>query len=81
MENIGFSDSNYVIIPPQSNSAIYGAPSFTGNRLLWILLVAMLDAAEHKITFHCNNKIIGVLFCLKKYKEPILSNVFLKAAV
>jgi len=33
-------------------------------------------AAEHVITFNCNNT-IGVLFCPKKYKQPSPSNVFL----
>jgi len=33
MQNIGFSDSGYVIKPPQPSSAIYGAPPFTGHRL------------------------------------------------
>jgi len=31
MQNIGFSDSVYVIKPAQQSSAIYGAPPFTGN--------------------------------------------------
>ena len=30
---IGFSDSRYVIKPPQPSSAIYGAPPFTGHLL------------------------------------------------
>jgi len=29
MQNIGFSDSGYVIKPPQPSSAIDGAPSFS----------------------------------------------------
>ena len=33
-------------------------------------------AAEQEITFNCK-KIIGVLFCPKKYKQPAPSNVFL----
>jgi len=33
-------------------------------------------AAEHNIAFNCS-KTIGVLFCLKKYKQPVPSNVFL----
>ena len=32
--------------------------------------------AEHEIAFNCN-KIFGVLFCPKKYKQPAPSNVFL----
>jgi len=31
-------------------------------------------AAEHEINFNCN-KTIGVLFCPKKYKQPVPSNV------
>jgi len=31
MQNIGFSDSEYVIKPPQASSAIHGAPPFTGH--------------------------------------------------
>ena len=34
MQNIGFSDSGYVIEPLQPSSAIYGAPPFTGYRNL-----------------------------------------------
>jgi len=30
-QNIGFSDSGYVIKPPQPSSAIYGVPPFTGH--------------------------------------------------
>jgi len=33
MQNIGFSDSGYVIKPLQPSSAIYGAPPFTGHRV------------------------------------------------
>jgi len=29
-QNIGFSDSGYVIKPPQASSAVHGAPPFTG---------------------------------------------------
>jgi len=31
MQHIGFSDSSYVIKPPQPSSAIYGAQPFTGH--------------------------------------------------
>jgi len=31
MQNIGFSDFGYVIKPPQPNSAVCGAPPFTGH--------------------------------------------------
>jgi len=31
MQNISFNDFGYVIKPLQPISAIYGAPSFTGN--------------------------------------------------
>jgi len=31
MQNIGFSNSGYVIKPPQPSSAVYGAPPFTGH--------------------------------------------------
>jgi len=31
---------------------------------------------DYSVTFNCN-KIIGVLFCPKKYKQPAPSNVFL----
>jgi len=30
MQNIGFSNSGYVIKPPQPSSAVHGAPPFTG---------------------------------------------------
>jgi len=30
-QNIGFSDSGYVIKPPQPSSAVYGALPFTGH--------------------------------------------------
>jgi len=32
--------------------------------------------SQHKIAFNCN-KIIGVLLCPEKYKQPALSNVYL----
>ena len=42
-DNIGFSDSGYVIKPPQPSSAIYGAPPFTWNPFythsIWISLL------------------------------------------
>jgi len=31
MQNIGFSDSSYVIKPPQPSSTVYRAPPFTGH--------------------------------------------------
>jgi len=31
-QNNSFSDSGYVIKPPQPSSAVYGAPPFTGHR-------------------------------------------------
>jgi len=35
MQNIDFSDSGYVIKPPQPSSAIYGAPSFIGHQCFY----------------------------------------------
>jgi len=32
MQKIGFSDSGYVIKPPQPSSAVYGASPFTGHQ-------------------------------------------------
>jgi len=37
MQNIGFSNSDYVIKPLQPSSAIYGAPSFTGHLDLMVV--------------------------------------------
>ena len=51
------------------------SPSISGLQCL--LNICGDYAAEHKITFNCN-KIIGVLFCPKKYKQPAPSNFFLK---
>jgi len=33
MQNIGLSNSGYVIKPPQPSSAVYGAPPFTGHHI------------------------------------------------
>jgi len=43
-QNIGFSDSGYVIKPPQPSSAIYGAPPFTGHLCSTGILLAQSHA-------------------------------------
>jgi len=50
------------------------SPSISGLQCLMDICGGYV--AEHEITFNCN-KTIGVLFCLKKYKQLPLSNVFL----
>jgi len=50
------------------------SPSISGLQCL--LNICGDYAAEHKITFNCN-KTISVLFCPKKYKQLVPSNVFL----
>ena len=54
------------------------SPSISGLQCL--LNICGDYAAEHEITFNCN-KIIGVLFCPKKYKQPAPSNVFLNGVL
>ena len=49
-------------------------PNISGLRCL--LNICGDYAAEHEIAFNCN-KTIGVLFFLKKYKQPAPSNGFL----
>jgi len=33
MQNVAFSDSGYVIKPPQQGSVVYRAPPFAGHRI------------------------------------------------
>jgi len=44
MQNIGFSDSGYVIKYPEPSSAIVGAPPFTRHLLEWVFCFYILAA-------------------------------------
>jgi len=38
MQNIGFSNSHYIIKPPQRSSAVYGALPFAGHPFKYVFL-------------------------------------------
>jgi len=45
-----FSDTGYVIKPPQPSSAVYGAPPFTGHRLE---RVRVSNEERIEVNIHC----------------------------
>jgi len=56
MQNISFSDSGYVIKPPQSSSAIYRAPPLTGHPQISLLyLDSPFNLASFKSLINFND--------------------------
>jgi len=55
MQNIGFSDSGYIIKPPQPSSTIYGAPPFTGHQ--YFVFLYFLDGLH---VTHCYSNTVAV---------------------
>jgi len=58
MQNIGFSDSGYVIKSPHPSSAVHGAPPFTGY--LFCFAILMLSSWHFQVALQFCQLVLAI---------------------